>query len=274
MPGGGEVSTFEEFTERAETSKGDASVKLRARKTDGRPALIVSFRKKFIEANPLPIAHQDRVDVLIGTGDSAGKLRLRKTKGKGCGAFRRTRLGGFTVDCGFISALPAERRPKAYVEAVIVDGCIEVTLPSDDEWKAMEGEGDVEEPGDEADEEPAQDEDAVDETPEKDDLSDTDAIELRLGIAAKREGDQNIVVMHGRKLKMPDLAAKMTIALAKVAPNVLPPDRLAIHVWGPKPPVGCERMFGQIVASANGYLIDGDLKIRPAGDGGYALSKA
>jgi hypothetical protein len=145
--------SFDEFTERTAPRIADASVQLRVRACS-RPALIIGLLKSFTESVIMPFKAGDGVDVLVGKDESAGKLRLRKAKGKGVGVIRAVRTSGMATDCGFISALGLEARPKVRTTARVIDDCVEIDLPDDLEWScAGSDESEVEEEEQEAEEE-------------------------------------------------------------------------------------------------------------------------
>lgn len=121
------------------------------------PASISIFRPRGIGAARVRIGlsaalcseagwtQQQQLDVLIGEGEDAGKLRLVTMKDGPVGA-RLARGGGCMVDLGIVAELGTEPRPKMRCMAVHAGGgAIDITLPDPDAWAALvvDGEDDA-----------------------------------------------------------------------------------------------------------------------------------
>jgi hypothetical protein len=222
---------FEEFTIRANPRLGDASVMLRVRKADGRPSLIISILKSFADVNALPVTAGDRIDVLVGNGDEAGKVRIRKTNGKGgggCGVMKAFRTGGYSADCGHISALGMEGRSKVRVPARVIDEFIEIDLPKADDWAAAEEELDDDAAAEEGEGGAAEDlaADHDDDFPIKGcDVDDATGV-TRAGIEVDFKKEFESITFRGTTMEVTRRQAYFVAALLRVAPSVVARDFL------------------------------------------------
>ncbi|MBR0962212.1 hypothetical protein [Bradyrhizobium japonicum] len=106
-----------------------ASIMLHGGSKSGRPAFIVNLSKEF--AAQAAIGDGDKYDLLIGTDEEAGVIRLAPNA-TGLIAAQFNGKGGARFFCGHIERFGSEPREKEYCAAELVDdetGSIEITLP-------------------------------------------------------------------------------------------------------------------------------------------------
>ncbi len=102
-----------------------ASVSLRSNK-GGRPGCYIGLSVAF--AAELSIKASDKFDLLLGTGDKKGLIRLKRCE-RGIIAPKMLK-GGAIFSCGFIERFGLEPEPKAFCHATAVDAdTIDITLP-------------------------------------------------------------------------------------------------------------------------------------------------
>ena len=93
----------------------------------GRPPCVISLSKAFAEQ--VRIADAEKFDLLIGTGDEQGVVRLVRAAGGILPASVGTK-GGVAFYCGHIEQFGSEAQEKQFCAAEIVDAdTIEITLP-------------------------------------------------------------------------------------------------------------------------------------------------
>jgi len=91
------------------------------------PSLRIALSKAFAERHEL--SNGDKFDLLIGTGDETGVVRLVRNTAGILNAAQGAK-GGFTFFCGHVEQLGDQKRAKQYCAAEIIDaGTIEITLP-------------------------------------------------------------------------------------------------------------------------------------------------
>ena len=94
----------------------------------GRPKLCVSLSKSFLVS--FPVGKDERFDLLLGTGDKKGLLRLRRNAA-GILQARIGKKGGASFHCGFIERFGAEPAEKEFCNASVIDAdTVEVVLPA------------------------------------------------------------------------------------------------------------------------------------------------
>ena len=143
---------FDEITERVSSrpEQAPASIRLRRRR-GGKPGCIIGLRRVLMT----DIGWKDcDVVLLIGNGDDAGKIRLKKmAKGKGLAPLRSMKSGSAVVDLGFVSSFGEMPKLGVPIEAKkLSDGMIELTLP---DWTKVEDEPEDAPAADDDEEEPA-----------------------------------------------------------------------------------------------------------------------
>ncbi|MDC7787994.1 hypothetical protein PQJ75_13945 [Rhodoplanes sp. TEM] len=76
------------------------------------------------------VYHEDRFDVLLGTGDDAGMMRLVRAKN---GAAKGVVVGGgkaMKINCGHVARFGESAQPRQDCAVdLLADGAIEITLP-------------------------------------------------------------------------------------------------------------------------------------------------
>ena len=103
-----------------------ASVSLRSNK-GARPGCYIGLSVAF--AGELSIKSADRFDLLLGTGDMKGLIRLKRCA-SGLIAPKMLK-GGAIFSCGFIERFGTEPEPKQFCHAKLVDAdTIEIKLPA------------------------------------------------------------------------------------------------------------------------------------------------
>jgi hypothetical protein len=105
-----------------------ASVTLSGRDGGGRPALKIVLSASF--ATQAKISGGEKFDLLIGTGEEAGVVRLVRNVRAGILDARAMAKGGISFFCGHVERLGTEPQEKRFCAAEIIDAdTIEVTLP-------------------------------------------------------------------------------------------------------------------------------------------------
>lgn len=95
----------------------------------GRPRCRVSFSAAF--AAEAAIKDAERFDVLLGTGEQKGLLRLKRSKKGVAEAMTLPKSGGVSFNLGYIERFGSEPEERQYCNATLVDAdTIEVVLPS------------------------------------------------------------------------------------------------------------------------------------------------
>jgi hypothetical protein len=96
------------------------------------PSLRIGLSKAF--AGTAKIANGDKFDLLVGSGDERGVVRLVANTAGILKASEGAK-GGFALYCGHVAQLGTDKRKKAYCAAELVDVddrgplTIEITLP-------------------------------------------------------------------------------------------------------------------------------------------------
>lgn len=104
-----------------------ASVSLKGIRGGGRPPCVISLSKEFAEQ--AKIADEQKFDLLIGTGDEQGVVRLVRISNGLLPAKVGTK-GGVAFYCGHIELFGSDAQDKQFCAAELVDAdTIEITLP-------------------------------------------------------------------------------------------------------------------------------------------------
>lgn len=94
----------------------------------GRPALWISLAPYF--AAEIKVKHGDKFDLLIGSDDDQGTVRLVPNPAGLLAARRNAKTTGVKFFCGHIERFGTEKSRKQWCAAEVVDGgAIEITLP-------------------------------------------------------------------------------------------------------------------------------------------------
>jgi len=92
----------------------------------GLPRCVIGLKAHLREA--IALTANDRLNLYVGEGDDAGKVRLVRAKD---GAFKpRLVKGGVTINCGYVAALGKDDCEKAACDAQAIDcDTIEIVVP-------------------------------------------------------------------------------------------------------------------------------------------------
>lgn len=122
--------TFDLIEVRVGTGKNGmpASARLTKMRGSRRPACHVSITKEF--AAKIEAKGGERFELLIGTGEHRGFLRLRR-RANGLAIARTMRGGDLHFNLGYIDRYPAEPHDKENCEAEVVDAdTIQIVMPA------------------------------------------------------------------------------------------------------------------------------------------------
>lgn len=235
-----------------------ATISLSGR-TEGRPALNIAMTKDFVQAAAFAaegISGIINVTAMVGTGDDAGKIRL-KADADGINIGRiSAKSGALLLNLGFVEALGPDFRKKAYTTARVVSpGLVEIDVP------AFAGADD--------------DDDANEETAPPSARSPTGrkqpaAVSEINGVTIDSTLDNESVSFKGKSIEVTTRQAKFTFLLARPRPEPVAETFLVKQLWENSPRDAAQQLR-VIAADLQKALSTIGLNLLPVRGVGYQL---